>query len=52
LGKALSVNAYQRAYRDLHSEEKFNASMRNKFNPELLEIEPYESTALAFSKKQ
>jgi len=48
--RALTVNAYQRAYRDLVSEEKFNASMRHKFETEIIEIEPYESETLASKK--
>ena len=48
--RALTINAYQRAYRDLVSEEKFNASMRNKFTSEILNIEQYESVTLASKK--
>lgn len=48
--KALTINAYQRAYRDLVSEEKFKESMRNKFESELLNIEQHESETLAAKK--
>lgn len=48
--RALSINAYQRAYRDLVSEENFNASMRNKFESEILNIEQHESNTLASKK--
>lgn len=37
--KTLVVNAYQKIYRDLVSEDKFNESMRSKFTSELLRIE-------------
>lgn len=48
--RALSINAYQRAYRDLVSEENFNASMRNKFESDILNIEQHESNTLASKK--
>jgi polyhydroxyalkanoate synthesis regulator phasin len=48
--KALTINAYQRAYRDLVSENKFNESMRNKFTSELLNIEQHESETLSAKK--
>lgn len=44
--RTLTINAYQRAYRDLVSEDKFNASMRNKFESEILNIEQHESETL------
>ncbi len=50
--KALTINAYQRSYRGLYSEEKFNASRRSKFNPNLLEIEQYESATLSLKKNE
>ncbi|HBH49899.1 MAG TPA: hypothetical protein DDX98_14735 [Bacteroidales bacterium] len=49
--KALTINAYQRAYRDLVSEDKFNNSMRSKFESEILNIEQHESDTLASKKK-
>lgn len=48
--RALTINAYQRAYRDLVSEDKFKESMRNKFEAEILNIEQHESRALASKK--
>lgn len=48
--KALTINAYQRAYRDLISEDKFKESMRNKFASELLNIEQHESETLSAKK--
>lgn len=48
--RALTINAYQRAYRDLVSEDKFNNSLRNNFEPELLKIEQHESVTLASKK--
>ena len=48
--KALTINAYQRAYRDLVSEDKFKESMRNKFTSELLNIEQHESDTLSAKK--
>lgn len=48
--RTLTINAYQRAYRDLVSEEKFNASMRNKFKYEVLNIKQHESDTLASKK--
>ena len=48
--KALTINAYQRAYRDLVSEDKFKESMRNKFASELLSIEQHESETLSAKK--
>lgn len=50
--RALTINAYQRAYRDLVSEDKFKESMRNKFEAEILNIEQHESRALASKKKR
>ncbi|WP_027374290.1 hypothetical protein [Chryseobacterium sp. UNC8MFCol] len=48
--KVLTINAYQRAYRDLVSEDKFKESMRNKFAAELLSIEQHESETLSANK--
>jgi hypothetical protein len=48
--RALTINAYQRAYRDLVSEDKFKESMRNKFESETLNIEQHESETLASKK--
>jgi hypothetical protein len=48
--RALTINAYQRAYRDLVSEDKFKGSMRNKFEPEIVNIEQHESDTLASKK--
>lgn len=48
--RALTINAYQRAYRDLVSEDKFKESMRNKFESEILNIEQHESETLALKK--
>lgn len=48
--KSLTINAYQRAYRDLVSEDKFKESMRNKFASELLSIEQHESETLSAKK--
>lgn len=45
--KTLAINAYQREYREIISEDKFNLSMRNKYNPEILLIDYYESTVLS-----
>ncbi len=45
--RALTINAYQRAYRDLVSEDKFKESMRNKFESEIVNIEQQESETLA-----
>lgn len=50
--KALTINAYQRAFRDIYSEERFNVSMRNKFNSEVLEIDQQESTLFTLKKKE
>ena len=46
--KTLAINAYQREYREIFSEEKFTASMRNKFNSELLSIDYYESSTFSW----
>jgi hypothetical protein len=46
--KTLTINAYQREYREIYSENKFNLSMRNKFKSELLQIDYYESPTLAW----
>lgn len=48
--RALNINAYQRIYRDVYSEMNFNASMRNKFNAENLNIEQQESRVFAAKK--
>jgi hypothetical protein len=48
--RALTINAYQRTYRDLISEEKFNGSMRYKFAAEILNIEQRESSTLTSKK--
>ncbi|MDZ7847620.1 MAG: hypothetical protein U5L96_13110 [Owenweeksia sp.] len=48
--RTLTINAYQRAYRDLVSEDKFQKSMRNKFESELLNIDQHESETLAAKK--
>ncbi|KAB8151625.1 hypothetical protein EZY14_017105 [Kordia sp. TARA_039_SRF] len=48
--RALTINAYQRAYRDLISEDKFKESMRNKFQSEILNIQQHESETLSSKK--
>lgn len=48
--RALTINAYQRAYRDLVSEDKFKESMRNKFESEMVNIKHHESVTLASKK--
>lgn len=48
--KALTINAYQRTYRDLVSEDKFHESVRNKFTSELLNIEQREYDTLSAKK--
>ena len=48
--KALTINAYQKAYRDLVSEDKFKESMRNKFESEIVKIEQYEAETFASKK--
>lgn len=48
--RALTINAYQRAYRDLVSEDKFKESMRNKFESEILNIQQHESETLSSKK--
>ncbi|MDX1829268.1 MAG: hypothetical protein R3342_06950 [Lutibacter sp.] len=48
--RALTINAYQRAYRDLISEDKFKESMRNKFQSEILNIQQHESDTLSSKK--
>jgi len=48
--RTLAINVYQRAFRDLVSQEKFNESMRNKFEPEILNIEQRESKILGSKK--
>lgn len=50
--KALVVNVYQKAYRDIYSEGEFNISMRNKFNAEFSQIERYESSTLASNENR
>lgn len=44
--KTLAINSFQREYRKIYSEERFKASMRDKFNSELLEIEYHQSKVL------
>ena len=48
--KTLIINAYQKEYRGILNSEIFIESMRNKFNPELLDINHYESTMLSKRK--
>lgn len=45
--KAFIINSYQREYRKVFSEEKFLASMRNKFKSEFARIDYYESASLS-----
>lgn len=45
--KAFVINSCQREYRKVFSEEKFLASMRNKFNSEFARIDYYESATLS-----
>lgn len=49
--KALIINAYQKVYRDIYSEDEFNYSMRNKFNLELIDIEQYECSTFTTNEK-
>ena len=46
--KTLAINSFQREYRKIYSEERFIASMRDKFKSESLEIEYHESKVLAW----
>ncbi len=48
--KTLIINAYQKEYRGILTSEKFSESMRNKFNPETLEINQFESPMLSKKK--
>jgi hypothetical protein len=48
--RALTINAYQRAFRDVISEEAFNASKRDKFESEILDIEQHECSIIASKK--
>lgn len=43
--KSLTINAYQKAYRYIYSEEEFNEPMRDKFSGELLDFELREFSA-------
>jgi hypothetical protein len=45
--KAFIINSYQREYRMVFSEERFLASLRNKFKSEFAPIEYYESASLS-----
>lgn len=43
--KSLTINAYQKAYRYIYSEEEFNEPMRDKFSKELLDFKLKEFSA-------